>query len=114
MMFIWHTNLRGQMEKDKKKQKPGFFSWILHSPNAFKVLSMMSIFMGLLITVLMTIAAFVFDYHVFFKVVFSLMTFYQITLTIRAWIMRDAMVNTVHNFTYKGDFKGKQKKEVKK
>lgn len=90
-----------------KSKKPGFFNWILHSPKAYKILSMMSIFIGVLITVLMTIAAFVFDYNIFFKVMFSIMLVYQVILTIRGWIANKQSDNTVYNFTYNQDYKGK-------
>lgn len=92
------------MPKNNKKEKPPFFEWVLTNPTAFRVTSIISIFMGLIISVLMLIISFVMDYMILFKILFICMTIYQIIFTMKAWAGRNNINNTIEAFTYKGKF----------
>lgn len=104
-----------------EKSKPGFYNWVLHSSSAYSILTLMSTLIALAIPSILLIISFVFDYNILFKILFTLLTIYQVGLTIKAFMMRKQMNNTIHQFAYQGKFthvnkyiNKEEKKEVNK
>ena len=102
------ANLQNKTKTDGKKKKPPFSQWLLHDKTAFKITFIIGAFGGLLVTLLLLILSLVFDYNIFFKVLFGLLLIWQGNSTYKLLKNRKHIDSSINDMAYKGKHDNKQ------
>lgn len=89
-------------------KKPPFSQWLLHDKTAFKITYLIGIFGGLLVTLGLLVVALMFDFHIFFKVLFGVMIAIQAYGAYKVVKNHKHVDSTINDLAYKGKYDAKQ------
>ena len=94
--------------QDASVKKPPFSQWLLHDKTAFKITYLIGIFGGLLVTLGLLAVSLIFDFHIFFKVLFGVMGAFQAYGAYKAVKNHKHVDSTINDLAYKGKYDAKQ------
>ena len=109
------AKLQAKVQKSisSKKRKPKFSEWLLHDKTAFKVTFLMGAFGGVLVMVLLLGASFIFNFDIFFKLLFGALLIWQCWSGYKIVKNHKYMENSINEVVYKGKY-SKSEYEQKK
>ena len=96
-----------------KKVKPPFSQWLRHDKTAFKITFIIGAFGGLLATLILLIGSFIFDFDLFFKILFGLLVVWQGWNTYKILRNQKYISSSINDIAFKGKYDNK-KYEVQK
>lgn len=106
-------NLQDKIKDHKIGQKPRFWSWVLHDKKAFKITYITGALGGLLVTIGLLALSLIYSFHIFFQVMFGLLTIAQIWNTYKIIKNYKYMDMTINELAYKGKYDNKNYEEQK-
>jgi len=96
-----------------KKSKPRFWEYVLHDPEAFKVVYLMGTIGGLIVTILLLGISLILDFHILFNILFGIMFITQVYNTYNVFKNKKYIHSSINDLAYQGKY-DKSKYETKK